>query len=326
MNKKSKVLMIGASVAAVSIFTVTAFASTPATEGYDAFKEVMKANHASGKSIESATVKGGFTVTVDGETILKADGTTKVEDAGDKHNVSSDFGFSLKGVERAGSLYSSGDDVVYLVDRTHDLHYQVTNLNDQHNDKHHGKHHRSVKDKHENRQMSKAEEALFDFIVGDLKDDFSVTNHADGSKTITVDVTKEEIPLPLRLLIDAASDSHHDKRTHAPEASESWGKMKQLPFFQDLDVVNLDAQLPKLTKDVAIDRVRMQLTVNANNELLGVSGELEVSGKDEAGVAHRVELESEGDFSGFNTTKPDAYDPAGKSIETIDAKSFDDHS
>jgi len=59
--------------------------------------------------------------------------------------------------------------------------------------------------------------------------------------------------------------------------------------------------------------------------LQGVSGELEVSGKDDAGVAHRVELEGEGDFSGINTTTPDVYDPAGKTIETIDATTFHDH-
>ncbi|MBC8081162.1 MAG: hypothetical protein H7X86_12515 [Gorillibacterium sp.] len=323
MIKKSKVWMIGLSVAAVSLFTVTAFASTPTTGGYDVFKEVLKANHMSEKSVDSATIKGGFTVKVDGETVLTADGTTKVVDAGDQHSVSSDFGITLMGVERTGSLYSSGDDVVYLVDGTHDLHYSVNNLHD----KQSGKYHRSVKDdKHQDRQMSKGEEALFDFMVGDLKDDFSVTNQTDGSKTITVDVSKEEIPLPLRLLLDVASAADKDKRAHAPEASEKWEQLKQFPFFQGLEGVNLEAHLlPKLTKDVAIERVRLQMTVNANNELLGMFGELEVSGKDEAGVTHRVELKSEGDFSGINATTPDVFDPAGKTVKTIDGITFGDH-
>lgn len=49
MTKKSKVLMIGAVVAAVSIFSVTALASSPNTTGYEAFKELMKANPIRGK-------------------------------------------------------------------------------------------------------------------------------------------------------------------------------------------------------------------------------------------------------------------------------------
>ena len=55
-----------------------------------------------------------------------------------------------------------------------------------------------------------------------------------------------------------------------------------------------------------------------------MQGELEVTGKDEAGVAHTVEIEGEGDVSGVNATTPDAYDPAGRTIETIDAAAFDD--
>jgi hypothetical protein len=84
--------------------------------------------------------------------------------------------------------------------------------------------------------------------------------------------------------------------------------------------------LPDLTTDVAIERVKLQLEVDASNKLHGVQGKLEVSGKDESGAAHRVELEGAGDFSGINTTMPEVYDPTGKSVETIDARTFDHRS
>ncbi|WP_261300541.1 hypothetical protein [Paenibacillus andongensis] len=98
-----------------------ALASSPNTAG----------NPMSGEMIESATVKGNFTVTVDGEAVLYVDGTAKVEDAGEKHSMNSDFDFTLIGVERSGSVYSGDDEKVYLVDRTNDLHYQVINLDDE---------------------------------------------------------------------------------------------------------------------------------------------------------------------------------------------------
>jgi hypothetical protein len=323
MKKKSKIIMIGAALAAMTVFTATAFAYTPNTEGYDAFKAVLKANHKSGAAVESATVNGSFTVTVDGETVLKADGSAKMGGAGDKQNISGDLDFTLMGVERNASLYSSGGDKVYFVDRTHDLHYRVINLNDEHAGEYREW---SDEEDFQDRPMNKAEEALLDFMVGDLKDNFSVANQADGSKTITVDIGKEDIPLPIRLLMDAASAEERVGRAHAPEAHAEWEQLKQLPFFQGLEGIDLEAQLPELTQDVAIEHVRLQMTVDANNEVQGVEGELEVSGKDEAGVTHRVELEGAGDVSGINATTPDAYDPAGKSVEMIDAATYDDRS
>ncbi|MCR2805443.1 hypothetical protein [Paenibacillus soyae] len=322
MKKKSKFIMIGSAVGAMTLFTATAFAYSPNTEGYDAFKAVLKANHASGDTIESATVGGNFSITVDGETVLKADGSGKMGEVGGMENVSGDLDFTLMGVERQASLYSSGDDKVYLVDRTHDLHYQVINVDDEHT----GEHHDWSEEEFQDRPMNKAEEALLDFLVGDLKDNFSVANQADGSKTITVDISKEDIPLPVRLLMDAASAEERVGRAHAPEAHAEWEQLKQLPFFQGLEGIDLEEQLPELTEDVAIEHVRLQMTVDANNEVQGVQGELEVSGKDEAGVTHRVEIEGAGEVSGINATTPEAYDPAGKSVEIIDAATFDDRS
>jgi hypothetical protein len=319
--KRSKVLMVGAVVGAVSLFTVTALASTPNTAGYDAFKEVVKANQQKEQSIESATVNSRFIITMDGETILTANGTTKMQHKGEEHVASSDFDFTLMGVERTGSVYGS-EESAYFVDRTHDKHYQVINL-----DNEDAKYEREWNNKNDrrDRSMSKAEEALLDYMVGDLKNEFSVANHADGTRTITVDVSKDEIPLPLKLMIDVAASKDRNERDHNPENSEAWDQIKHIPFFQGLEELNMKDQLPDLKNDVAIERVQLQMTVDANNELQHVEGELEVSGKDEAGDFHRVQIDGTGEISGLNATTPDVYDPAGKSIEIIDAQKFDDH-
>ncbi|MEK3884327.1 hypothetical protein [Paenibacillus sp. PL2-23] len=323
MKKKNKLIMIGAAVGAMTLFTATAFAFTPNTAGYDAFKEVLKANHTSGAVIDSAQVNGNFTITVDGETVLEADGLMKMKEAGGEPNVSADLDFTLMGVQRQASLYSSGEDEVYLVDRTHDLHYQVINLEDEH-----AREHRNGSEDQEaqGRPMNKAEEALLDFMVGDLKDNFSVAKQADGLRTITVNISKEDIPLLARLIMDAASAEEQIGRAHTPQAHAEWEQLRQLPFFQGFEGIDLEARLPELTEDVTIERVLLQMTVDANNEVQGMQGELEVSGKDKAGVTHRVELEGAGNVSGVNATTPEAYDPAGKSVEWIDADTFDDRS
>lgn len=322
MKKRNQWLMIGGTAAAVTLFAATAFAYTPNTEGYKAFKDVLKANGMSGQSIESATINGNFAVTVDGETVLVSNGTAKIAEAEDGHIVSSDFDFALMGVERSGSLYSGGNDYsFYAVDRTHGLHYQVIDSEEDNAGKHRERH---DKDDFQGRSMSKAEEVLLDFVVGDLKDNFGVTNHADGSKTITVDIDEKDIPLPLRLLMDVAESKDGFKRKHEEEAPAEWERIKQIPFFQGLEDIRFEEQIPEMTEDFAIEHVKLKFTVNADNELRSVQGEVEVSGKDEAGVAHTVEIEGAGDVSGINATTPDAYDPAGKSIEIIDAATFED--
>jgi hypothetical protein len=320
MKKRNQWLMIGGTVAAVTLFTATAFAYTPNTEGYNAFKEVLKANQLSGNAIESTTMNGNFTVTVDGKSVLAAEGKVKVEDAEDGHIVSSDFDFTLMGVARSGSLYSNGDESIYMVDRTHDLNYQVINIDEGNAGKHRMWSHQD--DSHD-RSMSKAEEVLLDFIVGDLKNNFSVANHADGSKTITADIGEKDIPLPIRLLMDAAESKDRAERKNTGEVPAEWERIKQLPFFQGLKDIDFEEQMPKLTKDFAIEHLKLQFTVDANNELQNVQGELELSGKDEAGVAHTVEIEGAGDVSGINATMPDVYDSAGKNIVIIDAATFE---
>jgi hypothetical protein len=319
MNKRSKVLMIGAAVGAVSLFTVTALASTPNTAGYDAFKAVLKANHAA-EMPESATLNGRFAVSMDGEAVLAANGTAKMRGADDAHAVSADFDFTLMGVERSGSVYSGGDDTMYFVDRTHDLHYQIVGAD--HDDKREWEHEWDAED----RAMSKAEEALLDYMVGDLKNEFSVTNGANGSKTITVDVSKDEIPLPLRLLLDVASNGdRHERGDWDAEDANAHELLQRFPFFQGLEEgLKFEEQLPELTDDVAIERVRLELTVDADNELQRVDGKLEVTGKDEKGDFHRVSIEGAGDVSGLNATTPDVYDPTGHTVEIVDAASFDD--
>mgnify|MGYP001405695186 CR=1 FL=1 len=319
MKKRNKWLMIGGATAAVTLFTATAFAYTPNTEGYNAFKEVLKAN--SGTTIDSATINGKFAVTVDGKPVLTADGQTKVADAEDGHLMSSNFDFNLMGIERSGSLYGNGEDNVYMIDRTHGLHYQVIKPEEKDGWKHRGRH---DKDEARNRSMSKAEEVLLDFLVGDLKKNFSVANHADGSKTITADIGEKDIPLPIRLLMDVAESHDRMERKHEEEAPAQWQRIKELPFFQAFSDINFEEQLPELTEDFTIEHVKLQFTVDANNELQNVKGELEVSGKDDAGVAHTVEIEGAGDISGTNATTPDLYDPAGNNIEIIDAATFDE--
>ena len=323
MKKKSKVVMISAAVAAVSMFTVTAFASTPQLDGYKAFKEVLKANQMSEQTIESGTVNGDFTVTLNGETVLEASGQAKMENTGERPGISGDFDFNLNGFGRSASIYSSGDDSVYLIDETHGLHYQVINIGEEHSSKHGG---RPDEGSYEHRPMNKAEEALLDYIVGDLKNNFSVVSHADGSKTIEVLVSKEEVPLPVRMLIDVASAADRMQHADEQEASAEWEAALQLPFFQGLEAADLEELLPELVEDVAIERVRLQLTVDQDNMLQRVQGELEVSGKDEAGITHHVKLAGGGGVSGVNATTPDVYDPAGHSVDVIDAEAFIDRS
>lgn len=81
---------------------------------------------------------------------------------------------------------------------------------------------------------------------------------ADDSKTITVEISKEEIPLPLRLLMNVASTVDKGERGHSSELPAELERLKQFPFFQGFEGIDIHEHLPELTKDVVVERVQLQ--------------------------------------------------------------------
>jgi hypothetical protein len=108
------------------------------------------------------------------------------------------------------------------------------------------------------------------------------------------------------------------------DEDKEWSFTKDIPFFQGLDgAFSFQQNLPKLTDDIAIDRMWVQMTVDAGSQVTGLSVEWLLSGKDAEGVAHNIRLAGTAKMIDINATVPDAFDPVGKTIELIEVPDHD---
>ena len=174
-------------IAAVALFTATAFASAPSNEGYEALKQIMK-DSKSTEAFDSASFDGSFQVSDNGKVI--AEFTGKVKGNHEGKEASGNVRISLMGKAQDLSIYKSSE-TAYLVDENNVKYYQFVNMKEKTNREHE---YYSREDYSGGQRMGNTEEALIDYLMGDLKSQFELSQNADGSKTITLDLDRNEIP------------------------------------------------------------------------------------------------------------------------------------
>ncbi|CAI6052694.1 hypothetical protein [Cohnella sp. JJ-181] len=81
------------------------------------------------------------------------------------------------------------------------------------------------------------------------------------------------------------------------------------------------AELPKLTEAVKVERIDLDADIGADGRLEEQTASIVLTGRDEAGVKHELELALRIDFSDYDVTTPERIDLAGKTVEPlVDAK------
>jgi hypothetical protein len=310
INKKLKLGVLV--LAAVTVFTATAFAanSNISNGGYDEFKQIMK-NSQQVKQASNANLNGAFTITDNGKVIAEMKGDVKGNCEGEKAN--GNVQIKLMGKEQDLSFYKNGEDS-YLVDKTNDKSYQLINMN---KDKDHkvSKRHREVRA--EKPQMGKASEALMDYLVGDLKSQFELTQNNDGTKSITLDLDQNEIPVPLNLLVVVAAENRDCSNAQYENGMDT----AKLPFLKEFS--DLGKDLPKLKQDVKLTGFILKLNVDEKDQIKSFDVKISTTGNDVNGTYHELTFSSSTSISDINNTSVDTFNPNGKTIETIDAKDFD---
>lgn len=317
---KNKKIKLGALVlAAVTLFTATAFASasTHSNGGYEALKEIMKSSQET-KHLSSTSFNGTFKMSDNGKVI--AEMTGKVKENYEGKEVNGNVQIKLMDKEQDLSFYKSGE-ASYLVDQTNDKYYQLVNMT-QDKDKKHKEINREKR--MEDQQMGKAGEALMDYLMGDLKSQFELTQNADGTKSITVDLDENEIPVPMNLLVGIAAESNrHCSNIECDDGMDLAQKelMKEkMPFLKEFS--ELGKNMPKLEQDVKLTGLFVKLNVDENNQIKAFDVKIATEGKDANGTSHEVSFLGSSSINDINSTSVDTFSPAGKSIETIDARDF----
>jgi hypothetical protein len=318
---KNKKLKLGILIlAAVTLFTATAFASAPVNEGYDTLKQIMM-NQQDAKEYGIATVDGSFQISDNGKVIVEATGKVK-----GNHEVGEASGnVNIKFMDKAQELsFYKNKAAAYLVDETNSRYYQPVNMDKKINNRNE-EYNRS--DFAENHKMGSAGEALMDYFVGDLKSQFALSQNADGTRSIILDLDQNEIPTTINLLTAAAvenkgNSNDEDYKTRMTPAKKEL-LIEKLPFLKQFD--GIENVMPRLETDVKLEGVYLKLSIDEKDHLKSFDVKFSITGKDANGASHDVTLSGSATVSDLNNTVVDSFNPDGKIIETIDMQEFEEN-
>ncbi len=317
---KNKKVKLGVLVlAAVTVFTATAFAASADNDGYEALKQIMKDSRET-ELMSGASFNGTFKVSDQGTTIAEVKGTVKAKH--DSDEASGKVQVNLKGREQDLSFFKNGENM-YLADETNTRYYKLVNAEDDLSRRHedYDRENSNVRAEH---NMGSAQEGLLDYLMGDLKSQFELSRNSDGTKTITLDLNQNEIPVPLNLLtavaVENKGDSNYPDKESEMNAAQQQLLLEKLPFMKDFE--GLEKDIPTLKKDVKLTALVIKLNVDSNNQLKSFETKLSIAGEDSEGVYHEISFQGLASVNDINNTNVDKFNEDGKNIEIINAEDF----
>lgn len=317
MKKRTGIIIV-ALIAAFTLLAATAYANVPAYEGYEAMKTLLQKDGNHDKP-ENATIEGDLKVTDNGETIFQMDALLKSEDEDGKG--SGYINFTANGESKSLEVYSDGNEV-YVFDLTEGNYYVADKDEMENMDEEEDTYHSSRKgDDYDRGDLTAAQEELLDFVVGDLKDDFEVEYHSDGSQTIDFEMTKEEMPMLLNLIV-SAMDSEGRRGYEEEDFEPSQELLDKYPILNDF--VDMDVEHVNLVEDRELEYVDFSLTSDKDGSPTAIAFDMIATGNDEDGVYHEVQVTGSFNLTEIGTTVMDTPELEGKDLIEIDSADFEE--
>jgi len=321
MKKRTPILIL-AVVLAFSLLTITAFANVPTYEGYEAFKTLMQNKSSLEEDIKNGTLVGSMTVQ-ENDQVVATFSTTFKADALQKAG-SGDVLIQAGEVERNLNVFFN-EDITYVFDEANQEYYSVEKTDEMkaaYADEYDNEYDSSRRDFHGNSgEMTSAQEELFDFLVGELKDDFSVEYNSDESQTISFELINSEMPMLLNLIVSAGNSMDKDTMD-IPENSSAMEALAIYPLFQELSA--LHTELPRIEDNLTLNVVKFSFTVDKNKDFQDVTFSMNVTGDDKNGVNHTQQIDGKFALTALGTTTVESPTLDDKTIISIDPTVFED--
>lgn len=282
---KKRTLMLMALVASVAMLSFAVFAGNDGYEGYERFKDMLRNQ----EDVNMKAVTGQVEVWDNGESLVKVDGTfvgSKDDQvgSGEVNIQSSDLQKTLKFYGQDEKMYIVDDQDVYV--KAHDE-----------SEAYEGR----MKRDHEG--FDKNSEAVLDFFMGDLKDDFEAVKDDDGTVDIVFELTSEEMPALFNLMASS-------KEGHEMDDYEHHDMLKEYPLFVELE--SLKDLMPELEIS-ELTRFMIRFDMNGDN-VEGVEFEVKWQGTDTDGNIHDMMIKGqmassdEGSVETFVITDENVYE------------------
>lgn len=301
---KKRVILITAAVASLLIFTVTALAMPNSITGYEVLKDVMR-NH---QEYDNGTVHYSVTVKDNDEVLFATEGVMQGDMELEEVYMSGELsdGDVTKAFEVSGN-----EDMMYFkdVDESTIYAFEPKNFSD-YEDHNHGK----FDDEYDHEGFGGASEQLFDFIMGDLKNQVSIQSVADGNRKLSLALREDDIPLPINLLVAIAAEEGDQE-----ESCDDLDAYAEIfPFINDFDMDCKDK--PDLVEDVKIHAFELSMLINEYDQVLGSEFTLVIEGVDETGEYHEIEVSVKIDVTDKGTTEIGQMDMTGEIIDVDEAE------
>ncbi|PKM95884.1 MAG: hypothetical protein CVU84_03525 [Firmicutes bacterium HGW-Firmicutes-1] len=301
--KNKKVSLVIVLVVALSLFSVTILAFSGNQDNYEALKKVMMAS----EHFENGTFNGHLTITDNSKVLLDAKVIGKADHVSE--NVSGKVILNIEDITKSAEFYKEGQKA-YFVDKDNELYYQVDDIED-HKTSHHNRNHFKGKD---SREMSKAEEELVDFMMGDIKEQIKLSVDENGTKAFSIDLTENEIPVPIKLLLTKGIlDNDHMSKTS--DDDEKYEAIHQLPFFNGLEEAHNN--FPVITDNVKVNHILISVKIDAEDKIIAHEFSLTVEGTDVSGKAHTTTIDGSLLLNEVNSTVVDTLDLTGKDVKIL---------
>ncbi|PYI53870.1 hypothetical protein [Paenibacillus flagellatus] len=307
MKKKWIAMGTGVGIGAVML-TVSAMSAMAGTSGYEAWKSALKQT----RTAQSVAGTAAVTVSDNGSELFGASAAFK-KGAGDS-GASATVTLSAGAVTKGANLYlQDGKAIVKTSDS------DVYRVAEHGGGKGPKWRHDGAREGGPDPEFAEGAERVLDALVGSLKDHVTLQSEADGGKRVSLHLTGSQVPVAVNaigsLLVRGASDGPHGGWKHGVEGK---GEGEAAEDFHALFASGLEHDWPKLTKDIRVDDIRLDATIDAANYFDRKSAEIRIVGKDDAGAEHSVVVRADIDLSGVNATTPDSVDLTGKQVEKIE--------
>lgn len=291
MNKK--IVTIATSlVLGGTLLVTTAFASANEVSGYDAYKSALM----NMQNIKSLTLKADISVKDNGNSVIAADSLVKVNR--DNNAMSSNVDLKSASAEKSVSVFKQEDKTITKTsdsDVYNVMQFNISNVK---------------KDLNEQKEKISPERLqsltnIVDALVGNMKSYFTLSSKADGSKTVSVKLSENQV-LPVA---NAVASAIMRDRSYFDVKENKLGS-------------NFKVNVPKLESEIRVTNLDVTAAINKDNIIDNQVINVTLEGKDASGVIHTLTAIVDMNISNFNETTPDTINLNGKQTKIVTPQDF----
>lgn len=292
MKKKLLSVAIVSTVLLLGVGVYTTLASN--SSGYDAYKGALKETH----KMKSGVANMEVSISNNGKLLQDV----VVQTVHDLEEQRGSANINLKTSDQTVQLeINSEAKRVYIDNAQTDTTYVIKNDRDP----------EEIKKSHErvhNKELMKVAELVVDTLTRPLHDSFVF----GPENTISVDITNGDIPTAIH-----AIGSYMVKKGFGAHADIEM-TTDDYPFLTE----SYQQELPTLTDDIKFEQIKLDVQLTEAGLLKNQQAFFLISGKDQEGQSHSVEIQFNISFEDINQTTVAPLNLDGKKLETIELKKF----